>query len=705
MATETIFQCCTFKNKQDNKPRYRGVAWEKIVVGLSSHTIRQEKDGPLWSPTVYRGNASRGNAGVEMLTAAVGDFDNGTRYEDIEERLSGYEYVAHSTHSHSAEHPKFRVAIPFIKPVPVTDWLDLKARIDEHIFGLAGDPAAKEPARIYYMPSCPPDGPRFTKYHEGAFLDPYLLPSVKIIPTNGARPDQSSTTEGTRVPLGKTALDFVANGAPIREQRSRALAAARNYLSAGYSVEDTAAIWRGLQASPQEDGREPWTCDDAYTIAKNLAESDTPPIDFIASPVPPRSEIQRTGLGYLLTYPSIGLSIGVDHLHRKSDGLKGEIEVIARLPGVPYNLHNGIFNLSSATARASLNKYLTRRADGSALNDKMWEGILEDFCRKVVQSEREGEPPMLIGGLPEDNAPPWLVENIILNKDIGTIYGPGSTGKSRLVLALGLSVKTGEQFIPGFKPNEVGEVGYLDWETGWAQINRRINQLCRGRESEFVSIRYQHCKAPMTDIYEQVIKMIRKCGIKFLIVDSVEAAIAGTRDTGADQNSAIMLLYQCIRLFGIPVVLIDHVNSAQAKETKGQRKPYGSIYKYNYARYAFELRQTMEDRIPGDEHLALYCTKYNDGLLPIPQGLRVRFTPTTTVYSGEAISSPDLGDGASQADRILDALEDDELTTREIKAKTGIDINAIRAVTSAKPGLFVRVGEGNKVRWKRRLPF
>jgi hypothetical protein len=32
----------------------------------------------------------------------------------------------------------------------------------------------------------------------------------------------------------------VANGAPIGQQRLRALAAARNYLSAGHSVEDTA---------------------------------------------------------------------------------------------------------------------------------------------------------------------------------------------------------------------------------------------------------------------------------------------------------------------------------------------------------------------------------------------------------------------------------------------------------------------------------
>lgn len=707
MATELRFQCSTFTDKGDNQPRYHAVEWTKMVESFMRHVERVEKDGRLWSPAIYRGKASRGNAGVESISAAVGDFDSGIGFDEVEDGLSAYEYVVHSTHSHTAEKPKFRVIIPFVKPIPSKDWPDLKSRIDEHIFKGANDPGASDAARIYYTPSCPPQAPRFTKYHEGDFLDPYLLaPASSAIRNNGSRPDHAGPIEGMEVPLGKTALDFVANGAPIREQRSRALAAARNYLSAGYSVEDTAAaIWRGLQACQQEDGREPWTCDDAYAIANNLASVDPPGLEFVDGPVPPRSEIKRTGLGYLFTFPSVGITIGVDHLHRKSDGLKGEIEVIARLPGVPYNLHNGSFNLSSSTARLSLNKYLTRRAEGSALTDKIWEAILEDFCRKVVQCEREGEPSMLVGTLPDDESPPWLVDNIILNNELGTIYGPGSTGKSRLVLALGLSVKTGEEFIPGFTPRETGEVAYLDWETGWPQINKRIKQLCRGHGCDFVSIRYQHCRMPMVDIYEQIIKMAKECNIKLFIVDSVEAAMAGTRDMGADQNAAVMMLYQCLRLLNTPVVLIDHVNSAQAKETKGLRKPYGSIFKYNYARYAFELRQATETRIPGDEHLALYCTKYNDGMPPIPQGLRVRFNDTSTVYTTEAISAPDLTDASGQAKEICAVLGDSTLSVKEIARATGMKENIIRAVISAQSSVFVRIGEGRNVRWKKKLPF
>ena len=710
MATDTRrITIVMFSDKEDNQPKTSTVSWDKLAERLTRHAERDNKDGPLFSPVTYAPGATRGNGGVTTINLAVGDFDHGEDWATVKEQLQVYQYVAYSTHSFTPEDCRFRVVIPLSAPVPKADWQGMKARIDYHVFRQGADPVAKDPARLYYLPSCPPGGLRFAEHHDGKWLDPFSLPSApnsRPLPPDGDGSEHAEVADGIFMPLGKTALDFVANGAPIREQRSRALAAARNYLSAGYSVEDTAAaIWRGLQACTQEDGREPWTRDDAYAIARNLKDSETPPIEFIDCPVPPRSEIQRTGLGYLVTFPSIGLTIGIDHLHRKSDGLKGEIEVIARLPGVPYNLHNGIFNLSSGTARTSLNKYLTRRADGSALTDKAWEGILEDFCRKVVQTEREGEPSMLVGGLPEDDSPPWLVENIILNNELGTIYGPGSTGKSRFVLALGLSVKTGEEFIPGFKPNETGEVGYLDWETGWPQINKRINQLCRGKECDYVNIRYQHCRAPMTDIYEQVIKMVKTYSIKLLILDSVEAATAGTRDMGADQNSAVMMLYQCLRLLNTPVVLIDHVNSVQAKETKGVRKPYGSVFKYNYARYAFELRQATETKIAGDEHLALYCTKYNDGMLPIPQGLRVRFTDATTIYSGESISSPDLTDGMPQAEQILAVLGDSELSVKEISAATSLKENKIRAVISAQAPLFVRIGEGHKVRWKRKTPF
>ena len=79
------------------------------------------------------------------------------------------------------------------------------------------------------------------------------------------------------LPLGKAALYFIAMGAPEGSQRSRALAAARNLLSSGRSMDEVSElVWRGLQASGNAPDREPWTVDHAVSIVEDLARRPAP---------------------------------------------------------------------------------------------------------------------------------------------------------------------------------------------------------------------------------------------------------------------------------------------------------------------------------------------------------------------------------------------------------------------------------------------
>jgi len=78
----------------------------------------------------------------------------------------------------------------------------------------------------------------------------------------------------TTLPLGLSALEFIAHGVPIGEQRARALSATRNLLAVGTSAEDTVdLIWQGLERSPQEAGKRPWTRADAEAIVFDLERS------------------------------------------------------------------------------------------------------------------------------------------------------------------------------------------------------------------------------------------------------------------------------------------------------------------------------------------------------------------------------------------------------------------------------------------------
>jgi putative DNA primase/helicase len=113
-------------------------------------------------------------------------------------------------------------------------------------------------------------------YDDGPVYQPSQLAQlIEAMPAyEPARPTMGEIDLERPRRLGRRALEFVANGAPIGTQRTEALAVARAYLSRGHSVEDTiSAIWRGLSASPQVEGS-PWTEADAKEIVESIASHD-----------------------------------------------------------------------------------------------------------------------------------------------------------------------------------------------------------------------------------------------------------------------------------------------------------------------------------------------------------------------------------------------------------------------------------------------
>jgi hypothetical protein len=105
-----------------------------------------------------------------------------------------------------------------------------------------------------------------------AVMPDWLLDMLRPAATSPEKSEGCHTQSVVRLPVGRRTLAFIAQGAPIGEQRLRAVAAARNLLSAGYSVEAVAdAIWQGLQASDWDPSREPWTEQDALKIVADLA--------------------------------------------------------------------------------------------------------------------------------------------------------------------------------------------------------------------------------------------------------------------------------------------------------------------------------------------------------------------------------------------------------------------------------------------------
>lgn len=149
-------------------------SWDHLCEVLTSHDIRDTKDGLLWAPVAVSSTGSRTNESVVSISCLVLDFDTGVSPDAALETIrdSGLAFVAHSSHSHTLAKPKFRVVVPLSRPIPLEAWAEAWAYLHE-TFGPESDKACKNPARLYFLPSTPPEGAfdTWSERQDGRLLD------------------------------------------------------------------------------------------------------------------------------------------------------------------------------------------------------------------------------------------------------------------------------------------------------------------------------------------------------------------------------------------------------------------------------------------------------------------------------------------------------------------------------------------------------
>jgi hypothetical protein len=165
-------------------------------------------------------------------------------YESSIEGLLEHDFIrnhaalVHETASSTPETPRSRVIFILDRPFTEANQYRLAAEALIWKFG-AVDRYCKDAARLFF-------GRKGARYEIlGNILSRDLLQEQVIAPYQQARQSKangtgSASSPGQQRDPGRQALDFVANGAPIGDQRMRAVSAARSYLLAGYPVQDTA---------------------------------------------------------------------------------------------------------------------------------------------------------------------------------------------------------------------------------------------------------------------------------------------------------------------------------------------------------------------------------------------------------------------------------------------------------------------------------
>jgi hypothetical protein len=244
--------------------------------------------------------------------------------------------------------------------------------------------------------------------------------------------------------------------------------------------------------------------------------------------------------------------------------------------------------------------------------------------------------------------------------------------------------------VPGWRPTRRGRGLLLDWETDQETINRRVRMICRGAGIPYVPINYVACDGPLVEQMEWLLERVQEDGIDLIVVDSVEAAMQGSRSDGGDLNDAPGKVNQVLRKLKRATILVDHVNAIGAASPNLAGKAYGSIFKRNWVRMAYELKRVHEGG-DGDRHLGVYCTKRNNGPRFDAFGLRWTINDETSSWEREEITEPELQQALSVKKRMEIALgESSPLSMSSLAELCGCKLQQIRVEVSRDKGKTFR---------------
>jgi hypothetical protein len=413
--------------------------------------------------------------------------------------------------------------------------------------------------------------------------------------------------------------------------------------------------------------------------------------------------LEKRGLGYLITWPDQQVELAFSRLKHRSSDVTADVLITCTLPGLGVKgsqLSMGRQNLSAPKGRMDFARTLQRRTHDDKAELIDWEDVIERSYVEILIAEARGEPIVDIDGwndAPEFRA--YALDPIAPRGEPTVLYAPGGTGKSYLSLALALSIQLGREIVPGIPPAMTGPVLYLDWETNAKTVKYRIRKIATGMGFDPPRIAYRRCTAPLADDAEQLSVEIAKRGTVLVVIDSAGAAIGSMGDYG-DANEGALRFFEAIRALGsdLTVIVIDHVKKPVFTKRGGPAPsdgPYGSVYKVNAARSVWELREAA--RGEDDVTCSLRHAKVNDSKIYRPITYRLVWSPegqapeTATFETADYVAEVGSRQGASVADRALEAIGSGRMSTSMIAQLLGASIDTVRRSLN-RDSRFVRMG-------------
>lgn len=218
------------------------------------------------------------------------------------------------------------------------------------------------------------------------------------------------------------------------------------------------------------------------------------------------------------------------------------------------------------------------------------EVLVEQMCALIIDTYREGEPPINLSSIPEDDRLLWRIENILPEQEPTLLYSDGGSGKSMLACMWSVAVDQGVIDTDLGIVCEPGNVLYLDWETSAEEISKRVRAIMRGFGMEGkTGIIYRRCTQPLIAEVDRIIDLCDEYSIDMIVCDSLGLATGGMLE---DADSTLQM-FGALRMVGKTSLVISHINKS------GQN--FGSVYANNSARMSWMIDSDSEDDSSGEE--------------------------------------------------------------------------------------------------------
>ena len=402
-----------------------------------------------------------------------------------------------------------------------------------------------------------------------------------------------------------------------------------------------------------------------------------------------KSTFLPTGLGYVYKVgdqidPDL-LTIEVTNIRQRAGSVYALLTTSTNMPGarlIPGTqrvLNAEVWLLSERSRSdyaASLTRLIPPPQGAQALD---FSAILEEMAQRVIETENAPVDVRRLQPNAVRHTTPFLVQYLIPAKKPTILYGAGGVGKSIFAASLAVAVQTGTPFL-GLNVQQC-EVLYLDWETDEEDIASRVRAAARGMGVPPPDLRYSALVRPVEDRVAPLARYVAEEKIGFVIIDSVGMAMSAAKD-GGDASETAIRFFRALRALDAAVLAIDHVSGDDMRRGKaGAGKPYGSVYKWNSARNAFELRTRKEPDHDG-VHLVLKHRKTNIGPLQYDMNLRLVWDDTTdsAEFSKESVVVPVrmplpdqimevLGVAPATPRQIAELMSDDDVAYAEIDVR------------------------------------